>query len=223
MTPLAHPRVARSTGSPIVDIVFSADPSEIDAIFGRGTRKLIGVLHRRFWPRRRAMLLKRAIAGQTDHREYLQLAGTDGEVVADLRNPDNKWDDRVREFLSLRDFIEGYDPEKPMPTVLIRDWADTEAGVLVDGRAVPGCVLDLAVALSLGSDLLRAGETAFWVDMPEAEDSDEFKLWSDLISLAEDRLGIERGTVKIRTVTPPDDGDDDSSDSDDSEIVGALA
>ena len=77
--------------------------------------------------------------------------------------------------------------------------------------------------MSLGAELLRNGETVFWVDVPEAEDADEFKLWSDLISLAEDRLGIERGTVKIRTVTSSDDGDDDTTDTDDNEVVGAVA
>ena len=191
------------------DIVFPGDDDELDVIFDRRTLKLIGSVHRRFWEKRRAMLQDRAIGEDLSVLSIgdglpvtpaIQPTVECGDVIADLRARDHSWNARLEEYLLLQNRIERQVPRVVPPVVRIRGWEHTEAGLLVDGRSVPGCIVDIAVALSFGADLFRQGEQAFVFDIPEAADPLEAQLWADLFSLAQDRNGIERGTVLFGTV-----------------------
>ena len=194
--------------TPGIDIVFSTSPWVVDAIFDDRTLKLIGSLHRRFWDRRRKMLQSRALRGDDGLGVDLTDAAY-GEVVADLRSVETDWDGRLEQFLALRTELltiasVGADSAASVPTVRVRGWGETEAGVLVDGRAVPGCVFDIVIAMTQGAEIMREGQQAFVIDMPEAADDQESKLWADLFCLAEDRLGIERGTVVVVACCDPE-------------------
>lgn len=193
--------------TPGIDIVFSTSPWVVDAIFDDRTLKLIGSLHRRFWDRRRKMLLSQALRGDDGLR--VDLSAAYGDVVADLRSVETDWVGRLEQFLALRTELltiasVGADSAASVPTVRVRGWGETEAGILVDGRAVPGCVFDIVIAMTQGAELLRANQQAFVIDVPEAADDQESKLWADLVCLAEDRLGIERGTVVVVACCDPE-------------------
>ena len=188
--------------APVVDIVLPASEEELETVFDPNTRKLIGALHRRFWDRRRKLLQERA-TGKLDIEPAFtspEPAGTYGEVVADLRDNHADWEQRLSSFVSLQTTLTDRPEHSPAAIVRVRGWEETEPGVLVDGRAVPSCIVDVAIAMSLAAPLLRKGVEALVVDIEESGDGAEAKLWGDLLQLAEDRTGVERGTVSLGTL-----------------------
>lgn len=85
--------------------------------------------------------------------------------------------------------------------VEIRGLHDPDPSVLVDGRPVAGGIVDLALLLSEAVDELRVGECSFTVAYPEPATSSEEAKWAHLIEWSEDRLGVERGTVRSVSLT----------------------
>jgi len=169
-----------ASAAPGVDMVLStSDSSHLELLDSR-TLRLIGTLHRRFWDRRRDLLLRRAQSG----------LGAD----TDSSGSSTTWEDRVARHLELaREELSANDAD-------LRGWGETEPAVLVDGRAVPGCVFDLAVVLSSRADQLRLEETTVTVTVPAPLCADEERLYDDLTKIAQDRAGIDRGTLHVRYV-----------------------
>lgn len=188
MTILEQVHDEKATNVPGVDVVLAVDDSMKSLLDARAL-KLVGALHRRFWNRRREMLQRQARVGIAHPSTAIYAASSD--CTANLATAAT-WQDRLSQLQILSDADETATDQ----IVATRGWADTESGVLVDGRAVPGCVFDLAVTLSLAADRLRAGESPFIFSIPEPMDVTETKLWTDLLTLAEDRLGVERGVVR---------------------------
>ncbi len=193
-------RLPGVTIAPGTDIVLPVDDEVLDVLFDRTTRKLIASLHRRFWEKRRNMLQARAI-----DRSTLTLAPTStihdadsqifGEVVCDLRATRDSWDGRLEQYSRLREALVTAGLDSSPFVVRVRGWEETDPGVLVDGRAVPSCIVDVAVALRQSAQLFRQDVNAVVLDTPEAVDAGEVALWADLMCLAQDRSGIDRDTV----------------------------
>ena len=184
MTMLEH--VAPDTTVPGVDIVFELLHAE-HAIDVRSL-KLIGALHRRLWSRRRELLL--AMKQSPGHGLETAAGPDQSNHLADLTVA--TWDERLQQLMAIQSAeMDG------RQTVAIRGWSDSEPGVLVDGRAVPGCVFDVAVTLSMVTNELRNGTSPFTLTTPISRHAKEAQLWGDLLSFAEDRLGVERGVVRI--------------------------
>ena len=184
--------------APGVDIVMPISEGTSSRVLDGRTLKLIGALHRRFWGRRREMLLGRAQAGKANEGASWRhdttaprLADMTGEAAA-------SWDGRVAQLDAVVDAIAAQRGDSG-GIVAVRGWEETESGVLVDGRAVPGCIFDLAVTMSIGANAFRNEQDPFSVAIPAPADDDEAQLWLDLAELAHDRAGIERGTVRIST------------------------
>lgn len=183
--------------APGVDIVMPMPEGIGDDVLDGRTLKVIGALHRRFWARRREMLLHHARSGGSspNHR-----AASDSARLADMTGDRaTTWDGRIGQLQAIASATHAESANGVEPLVVVRGWEETEPGVLVDGRAVPGCVFDLAAALMIGADAFRRDRSPFAVAIPTAADDEEAKLWSDLVDLAHDRSGIDRGTVAIET------------------------
>jgi hypothetical protein len=169
-----------TSAAPGVDMVLStSDSSHLELLDSR-TLRLIGALHRRLWGRRRDLLRRRAQSG---------LGGD-----TDSSGSSTTWEHRVSRHLELAR------EELSANNVDLRGWGETEPAVLVDGRAVPGCVFDLAVVLSSRADQLRFEETTITVTVPTPLCADEGRLYEDLTKIAQDRAGIDRGTLHVRYV-----------------------
>lgn len=197
------PKSTRLILAPVVDIVLPASEEELETVFDPNTRKLIGALHRRFWDRRRKLLQERA-TGKLDIKPAYagpEPASAYGEVVADLRENRTTWEHRLSSFAALETAFTDRPEHSAAAIVRVRGWEETEPGVLVDGRAVPSCIVDVAIAMRLAAPLLREGVEALVLDIEEAGDGTEAKLWGDLLQLAEDRTGVERGTVSLGTLS----------------------
>ncbi len=181
---------------PMVDIVFPYEESDLDVVFVQRVRKLIGALQRRFWDRRREMLHARALGAEQASTETAHQAPS-GMLLADFADPLLDWAARLKEYRTVVAASRGIDLDVDPSQIRIRGWNETEAGILVDGRAVPGCIVDVAVALVHTADSLRSGRQGFVIHVPTPSDTTEAKLWADLLNVAQDRLGIERGTVEF--------------------------
>lgn len=190
--------VAKPFADPVpgVEIVLPTTNNEATDLLDPRTLKLIGSLHRRFWSRRKNLLMGRAQLGQS-------VAPRDASpeslvYTIDLAGPSAKtWDGRLGLHADLRNISEADDKSETPPRIAIRGWGETEPGVLVDGRSVPACVFDIALALRSGADSFRRDEQPFTISIPVADCEEEQRLWNDLSNLAHDRTGIDRGTVEI--------------------------
>lgn len=177
-----------------LEIVFHTEEEVVAELFGRSTRKVISSLHRRFWQRRCDMLQARALdlsiaSPQPDEDESLR----SGALFVDLADRRLDWEARLSELAS----VVGAGWREQVPGLGVRGWIPTESGVLVDGCAVPGCIVDVAVSMHCHVEQLRSGRSPFVIHIPVPADEIEARLWRDLIKLAEDRFGVERGTLEV--------------------------
>lgn len=77
-----------------------------------------------------------------------------------------------------------------------RGWHLRERHVRVDGRDIPGGLFDFAMYFYHNVEALRARETGPYFYLPKLEHHREAELWNDVFNLAQDTLGVPRGTIK---------------------------
>ena len=85
------------------------------------------------------------------------------------------------------------------PAVLLvrpRGWHLPEAHLTVNGEALPGALVDFGLYFFHNAQaLLDKGHGPFFY-LPKLEHHLEARLWNDVFCFAQDRLGIERGSIK---------------------------
>ncbi len=85
------------------------------------------------------------------------------------------------------------------PAVLMvrpRGWHLFERHAVVDGRSVPAAIFDFAVFMSHNAAALMAAGTGPYFYLPKLESHLEARLWNDVFLMAQDELGIPRGTIR---------------------------
>jgi len=85
------------------------------------------------------------------------------------------------------------------PAVLFvrpRGWHLVEKHVHVDGRPVSGSLFDFALYFYHNAKELLARGTGPYFYLPKMESYLEARLWNDVFNLAQDKLGIRRGSVR---------------------------
>jgi len=85
------------------------------------------------------------------------------------------------------------------PAVLIarpRGWHLTEKHMLVDGKPVPGSLFDFGLYFFHNAQNLIDRGSGPYFYLPKMEHHPEARLWNDVFDLAQDELGIPRGTIK---------------------------
>jgi len=179
--------------APGVEVVLrpATDTPSLDA----QTLKWIGALHRRMWNRRDTMMRRRTLEDARDST-VIDLTPLDGQrqVLCDLVDAQT-WQQRLNSVDIARRALSTATADYGS-IVLTRGWNESEAGVLVDGRPVIAPVFDVAIMLSSALDEFRRGESPFSFVVPAPDDADAATLWDELMTVAQDRLGIERGTVR---------------------------
>ncbi len=188
--PLAEALVSSAPG---VEVVLPS--AAIDSALDVQSMRLLGVLQRRTWKHQRTMMQRRSMKAISLVSEPFEPIAVTNPLHVDLIGA-SSWDERLtvlRAAVShFADDASGHDV-----VVSTRGWDSTEAGVLVDGRAASGAAFDVATMVSTCVDQFRRGEQPFAFLVPEPDDASAAKLWAELISIAEDRLGIDRGTVRF--------------------------
>jgi malate synthase len=120
------------------------------------------------------------------------------------------WDELVQGQANLRDHwlrrLDYTDPDSgkhyavgEKPAVLIvrpRGLHLPEDHVTVDGQPVAGAFFDFALYVWHNARRALSAGSGPYFYIPKLESMEEAKLWSDVFALAENRLRLERGTIK---------------------------
>ena len=91
-----------------------------------------------------------------------------------------------------------YTLEESLATLMVRPrgWHLDEKHVRVDGRAVSGSLFDFGLFFfHNAAELLRRGTGPYFY-LPKMESHLEARLWNDVFVLAQEELGIPRGTIR---------------------------
>ena len=186
--PSPRPRVFDEE-TPGVELVV---PNGNNAVLNSACRRLIGALTRRLQPKyiagRRAEMPSPALSVIGD----VPFVSVDA-IITVASGANRSWADRISSYEAISTASES---RASQTAVQIRGWDEDEPAVLVDGRPVPGCIVDLAVAAAAFVEPLRDGEKALVITNPECLTS-ESDLWRELVQLCQDRLGIERGVLEL--------------------------
>jgi malate synthase len=106
--------------------------------------------------------------------------------------------DAVRRRIELDTPEKSYRLDEEIATLVVRarGWHMVERHHLVDGEPVSASLFDfgLTVFLNAHEQLERGSGPYFY--LPKLESHEEARLWARAFALAEDELGLERGTVK---------------------------
>ena len=153
------------------------------------------------------------ITGPTNAKMLINALNSGAKVfMADFEDATAPtWDELVQGQINLKDRWSGtLDHDDPAtgkhyalganPAVLMvrpRGLHLGERHVTVRGEPVAGAFFDAALYLSnCAKAALDAGSGPYFY-LPKLESMEEAALWSDILSLCEERLGLERGTIKV--------------------------
>jgi malate synthase len=117
-----------------------------------------------------------------------------GNVVGGQQN----LTDAIERTISVETPEKTYRLNEEVAVLLVRPrgWHLDERHVEVDGRAVSASLFDFGVYLERNAERLLAHGTGPYFYVPKLESHLEARLWNDVFCLAQDMLGIPRGTIK---------------------------
>lgn len=109
--------------------------------------------------------------------------------------------DAVRRSIDYTDTASGkrYALHDKTATLIVRPrgWHLDEAHVLVDGKPMSGSLFDFGLYLFHNADALRQRGSGPYYYLPKLEHYLEARLWNDVITEAQNQLGLPVGTVKV--------------------------
>ena len=150
------------------------------------------------------------ITGPTSRKMVINAlnSGATG-FMADFEDSNSPtWSNMIGGQVNLADAIRGtieheengkeYKLDREVATLLVRPrgWHLVERNLLVDGTPVAGGLVDFALYfLHNAHELLERGAGPYFY-LPKLESHREARLWNDVFSLAQDHVGLPRGTIK---------------------------
>jgi len=151
------------------------------------------------------------ITGPTDKKMLINALNSGADVfMADFEDANAPtWDNLVQGQLNLTAAIERtlalktaekeYRLNDKLALLLVRPrgWHLTEKHVLVDGERMSGSLFDFGLYFFHNAKRLLAKGSGPYFYLPKLESHLEARLWNDVFNLAQDELGIPRGTIKV--------------------------
>ena len=153
------------------------------------------------------------ITGPTDRKMTINALNSGAKVwLADFEDANTPlWDnmvtgqlnligalDRTLDFTSEEGKSYQLAPEAELATIVVRPrgWHLDEKHMLVDGQRVSGSLFDFALYfVHCARRQLEKGSGPYFY-LPKIESHLEARLWNDAFNLAQDALGIPRGTIR---------------------------
>jgi malate synthase len=153
------------------------------------------------------------ITGPTDQKMTINALNSGAKVwLADFEDANTPlWDNMITGQLNLRDALDrtidftsaegkSYQlrPDDELATIVVRPrgWHLDEKHLLVDGQRVSGSLLDFALYFThCARRQLDKGKGPYFY-LAKMESHLEARLWNDAFCLAQDALGIPRGTIR---------------------------
>jgi malate synthase len=152
------------------------------------------------------------ITGPTNAKMLINALNSGAKVyMADFEDATSPmWDELVQGQLNLKRYWSGRlaytDPDSGKdysvgdnPAVLMvrpRGWHLPEAHVTVNGEEVSGALFDFALYLWHNARAALARGSGPYLYLPKLESRHEAALWSDVFAYSENKLRLERGTIK---------------------------
>ena len=151
------------------------------------------------------------ITGPVDRKMIINALNSGASVyMADFEDANTpQWDNNIQGHINLRDAIrrridyvspdgKAYRLKEKTAVLFVRPrgWHLPEKHVRIDGAPVSGGIFDFALYFFHNAKELIARGTAPYFYLPKLESHLEARLWNDIFVMAEDELGIARGTTK---------------------------
>jgi malate synthase len=153
------------------------------------------------------------ITGPTDKKMTINALNSGANVwLADFEDANTPlWDNMITGQLNLKDALdrtidytsaEGKDyalrPDGELATIVVRPrgWHLDEKHILIDGVRASGSLVDFALYMATSAaKQIEAGKGPYFY-LAKNESHLETRLWNDAFILAQDALGIPRGTIR---------------------------
>jgi malate synthase len=151
------------------------------------------------------------ITGPVDRKMIINALNSGANVfMADFEDANTpRWENNVQGQLNLRDAIrrridyvspegKAYRLDARTATLFVRPrgWHLPEKHVVVDGEPISGGIFDFAIYFFHNAKELIARGSGPYFYLPKLESHLEARLWNDIFVMAQDDLGIPRGTIK---------------------------
>ena len=153
------------------------------------------------------------ITGPTDKKMTINALNSGAKVwLADFEDANTPlWDNMVTGQLNLKDALDrtidftssdGKDyrlaPDDELATIVVRPrgWHLEEKHVLVDGQRISGSLFDFAMYFFHCAQRQLAKGKGPYFYLAKMESHLEARLWNDAFNLAQDALGLPRGTIR---------------------------
>src|SRR6266498_1620351 len=151
------------------------------------------------------------ITGPVDRKMVINALNSGANVfMADFEDANAPtWENNLRGQQNVRDAAGGtisytspegkryaLDARTAVLVVRPRGWHLVEKHLLVDGRPISGSLFDFGLFFFHNAAALIAKGTGPYFYLPKLESHLEARLWNDVFNLAQDELGIPRGTIR---------------------------
>ncbi|HYY89726.1 MAG TPA: malate synthase A, partial [Chloroflexota bacterium] len=151
------------------------------------------------------------ITGPTERKMLINALNSGANVyMADFEDANTpSWQNMVEGHINLVDAINRtiafenpdgrtYRLNEETATLLVRPrgWHLPEKHLLVDGTPIAGAFMDFGLFLFHNARRVLDKGSAPYFYLPKLESHREARLWNDVFQLAQDTLGIPRGTIK---------------------------
>ena len=151
------------------------------------------------------------ITGPTDRKMLINALNSGAKVfMADFEDANSPtWSNLVEGQVNLIDAIERridftspegkeYRLNERVATLLVRPrgWHLEERHVLLGGKPVSGSLFDFGLYFFHNAERLRKKGSGPYFYLPKLESHGEARLWNDVFNLAQDELGVPRGTIR---------------------------
>ncbi len=152
------------------------------------------------------------ITGPTDRKMIINALNCGANVfMADFEDANTPtWDNLIAGQINLRDAVSGdieytdpstgkhYELNDKLATLFVRPrgWHMPEKHVLLEGEAVSGALFDFGLFFFHNVRRLIDKGTRPYFYLPKLENHLEARLWNDVFNVAEDELGVPRGTIR---------------------------
>ena len=153
------------------------------------------------------------ITGPTDRKMTINALNSGAKVwLADLEDANTPlWENMIQGQLNLRDALDrqidftspqgktyALKEDSELATIVVRPrgWHLDEKHILVDGQRTSGGIVDFALYFFHSAKRQIAKGKGPYFYLPKMQSHLEARLWNDIFVLAQERLGIPRGTIR---------------------------
>ncbi len=151
------------------------------------------------------------ITGPVDRKMIINALNSGAKVfMADFEDANTpRWDNNLQGHLNLRDAIrrridyvspegKAYKLNDKVATLFVRPrgWHLPEKHVKIDGQVMSGGIFDFALYFFHNAKELVARGSGPYFYLPKMESHLEARLWNDIFVMAQETLGVPRGTIK---------------------------